>query len=146
MRGINHTQKNVTRALEELGAALGISEQDFDGKLKIEGKDPVVASNHHIGDSTSVLLALFGMELAGIWKQRTGSSQDIEVNVHDAICNLAAVLYAKHNGVTIPFDDAGLVETTEFFRCKDGRWVFIGCSLPVGVSGAGLAGDERSIR
>ena len=33
-------------------------------------------------------------------------------------------------GVTIPFDDAGLVETTDFFRCRDGRWVFNVCSLP----------------
>jgi crotonobetainyl-CoA:carnitine CoA-transferase CaiB-like acyl-CoA transferase len=130
MRQVGETQKTITVALNELSAELGISEADFGGKLKIEGKDPVVASKHHIGDSTSVLLALFGMELAAIWKLRAGRSQDIKVNVHNAICNLAAVLYAKHNGVTIPFDDAGLVETTEFFRCKDGRWVFIVCSLP----------------
>ena len=38
--------------------------------------------------------------------------------------------YAKQNGVTISFDDTGLVETTDFFRCKDGRWVLIVCSLP----------------
>lgn len=48
--------------LEELGAKLGISEIDFGGKLKIGCKDPVVASKHRIGDVTSVLLALFGME------------------------------------------------------------------------------------
>lgn len=130
MRTMNNSQKTITSALEELGAELGVSEADFGGKLKIEGKDPVVASKHHIGESTSVLLALFGMELAAIWKQRTGNSQDVKVNVHNAVCNLAAVLYAKHNGVTIPFDDIGLVETTDFFRCKDGRWVFIVCSLP----------------
>ena len=130
MRTMNNSQKTITSALEELGAELGVAEADFGGKLKIEGKDPVVASKHHIGESTSVLLALFGMELAAIWKQRTGNSQHVKVNVHNAVCNLAAVLYAKHNGVTIPFDDIGLVETTDFFRCKDGRWVFIVCSLP----------------
>ena len=67
-----------------LGAALGISEADFGGKLNIEGKDPVVASRHHIGESTAVLLALLGMELAAIWKQRTGRSQDVKVNVRNA--------------------------------------------------------------
>ena len=127
---MNNSQKTITSALEELGAELGISEADFGGKVKIEGKDPVVASRHHIGDSTAVLLALFGMELAAIWKQRTGRSQDVKVNVRNAVCNLAAMLYAKQNGVTVPFDDVGLVETTDYFRCKDGRWVFIVCSLP----------------
>ena len=73
---MNNPPKTITSALEELSAALCISEADFGGKVTIEGKDPVVASRHHIGDSTSVLLALFGMELAAIWKQRTGRSQD----------------------------------------------------------------------
>ena len=122
--------KTVTSALAELCAELGISEDDFGGKLKSEGKDPVVASRHHLGESMSVLLGLFGMELAAIWKQRTGKSQDVRVNVRNALCNLAAIFYAKHNGVTIPFDDIGLEQTTDFFRCKDGRWVYIVCSLP----------------
>ena len=41
---MNNSQKTITSALEELGAELGISEADFGGSLKIEGKDPVVAS------------------------------------------------------------------------------------------------------
>jgi|GEM_PF-6803289 len=44
MRDMNVSKKTITSALEELGAELGISETDFDGKVKIEGKDPVVAS------------------------------------------------------------------------------------------------------
>ncbi len=94
---MNSSQKTITSALEELCAELGISEADFGGRLKIEGKDPVVASKHHIGDSTSVLLALFGMELAAIWKQRTGRSQDVKVKVRNAVCNLAAIFYSRHN-------------------------------------------------
>ncbi len=41
---MNNSQKTITSALEELGAELGISEADIGGKVKIEGKDPVVAS------------------------------------------------------------------------------------------------------
>lgn len=130
MNTINNTPKTLTSALKELSTELGISEADFGGKLTIEGKDPIVASRHHLGESTAVLLALFGMELAAIWKQRTGKSQDIRVNVNNALCNLAAIFYARHNGVTIPFEDVGLEQTTDFFRCKDGRWVYIVCSLP----------------
>ncbi len=38
MRNMNNSQKTIASAL---GAELGISEADFGGKLKIEGKDPV---------------------------------------------------------------------------------------------------------
>ena len=44
MRDMNVSRKTITSALEELGAELGISEADFDGKVKSESKDPVVAS------------------------------------------------------------------------------------------------------
>lgn len=44
MRNMNNSQQAITSTLEEPGAELGISEADFDGKVKIEGKDPVVAS------------------------------------------------------------------------------------------------------
>ena len=44
MRDMNVSKKTITGALEQLGAELGISEADFGGKVKIEGKDPVVAS------------------------------------------------------------------------------------------------------
>ncbi len=122
--------RTTRSALKELSEELGISETDMGGKVTFEGKDPFVASKHHLGESMATLLALFGMELAAIWKQRTGKGQDVKVNVRNAMCNLAAIMYAKQNGVTPPYDDAGMVETTDFFRCKDGRWVFIVCSLP----------------
>lgn len=82
---MNNSQKTITSALEVLSAELGISEVDFGGTLTIEGKDPIVASRHHIGESTAVLLGLFAMELAAIWKQRTGRSQDVKVNVHGRV-------------------------------------------------------------
>jgi crotonobetainyl-CoA:carnitine CoA-transferase CaiB-like acyl-CoA transferase len=135
MRG-NKTEKipvefrTTESALLELSEELGISESDMDGNVTFEGKDPLVASKHHLGDSTATLLALFGMELAAIWKHRTGKGQDVKVHARNAICNLAAMLYATQNGMPIFYDDFGMVETTDFFRCKDGRWVFIVCSLP----------------
>jgi crotonobetainyl-CoA:carnitine CoA-transferase CaiB-like acyl-CoA transferase len=94
--------RTTASALLELSEELGISEADMGGKVTIEGKDPLVASKHHLGDSTATLLALLGMELAAIWKDRTGKGQDVKVNLRNAICNLAAFLYAKQNGVHPP--------------------------------------------
>ncbi len=54
MRTTKHS-KTIASALEELGAELGISEADFGGRLKIEGKYPVAASKHHLGESRAGL-------------------------------------------------------------------------------------------
>ena len=44
MRDMNVSKKTITGTIEELSAELGISGADVGGKVKIEGKDPVVAS------------------------------------------------------------------------------------------------------
>lgn len=38
MRNMNHSQQTITSAIEELGAEIGISEADFDGKVKTRAK------------------------------------------------------------------------------------------------------------
>lgn len=43
---------------------------------------------------------------------------------------LAAIYYAKQHGLQAPYGDDGLVQTTDFFRCRDARWVYIVCSIP----------------
>ena len=48
---MNHPQNTIINAIAEPGAELGTSEADFCGKVKIEGKDPVIASRHHHGKS-----------------------------------------------------------------------------------------------
>ncbi|MBX9943502.1 MAG: CoA transferase [Reyranella sp.] len=116
--------------LIELLQLLGVSEADTGGKVTIEGNDPVVASRHHIGEATAVLLAAFGIEMAALWKMRTGRGQDVHVKVRNAVCQLAAFFYARQNGLRPPYEDPAMAETTDFFRCKDGRWVYIVCSIP----------------
>lgn len=66
MSTTNNSPKTI--AIAELSGEFGISEADPGGKLKIQGKDPIVVSKHRPGDSTSVPLALLGMKLAAIWK------------------------------------------------------------------------------
>jgi hypothetical protein len=45
MRNMTNSPTTIASALKDLGAELGIAEADFGGRLKIEGKDPVVASS-----------------------------------------------------------------------------------------------------
>src|SRR5512139_889092 len=39
---MSHPQNTITNALAEPGAMLGVSEADVGGKVKIEGKDPII--------------------------------------------------------------------------------------------------------
>ena len=48
---MSHPQNTITNALAEPGAMLGVSEADVFGNAKIEGKDPIIASRHHLGES-----------------------------------------------------------------------------------------------
>ncbi len=117
-------------ALDELLGLLNFSESDMGGAIRIEGQDPVFASRHHIGEATAVLLATLGTEIAAVWKMRSGQGQDVLGNVRKAVCQLAAIYYAKQQGCQAPYEDDGMVQTTDFFRCGDGRWVYIVCSIP----------------
>lgn len=65
--------RTMQTALDELYALLGLSESDVGGEITTEGRDPVVASPHHIGEATAVLLAAFGAEVAALWKLRGGA-------------------------------------------------------------------------
>jgi len=60
----------------------------------------------------AVLLATFGAELAALWRLRSGLGQNIRVDVDKAVCQLAAIYYAKQQGVQPLYEDDGLGETT----------------------------------
>jgi crotonobetainyl-CoA:carnitine CoA-transferase CaiB-like acyl-CoA transferase len=124
------TNLKKEEALVELMDQLGLSLEDFGGKHNWTGGDPYIYSKHHIGDATSVLLSLFGMEIAAIWKARTGETEDVTVKVENSIPELGAIFYHAQNGYPVGYEDQGEVQTTDYFKCKDGRWVYIVCSVP----------------
>lgn len=79
-RLVSEAKQTVRGALAESAAELGTSDPGFGGNGKIDRRDPVVASGRHVGESTSVLPAVLGMEPAATWERRTGKSRDIDPN------------------------------------------------------------------
>ncbi|MCY9854141.1 CoA transferase [Vibrio mediterranei] len=122
--------KNIQNQITQISKTLSLSEDTFLGKLTVEGQDPVLRSPHYIGESTATLLALFGMELSATWYKRTGAVENVSVDVTNAVTQLGSIFFNRQNGTTIEYEDKGLVGTTDFFKCKDGRWVYIVCSTP----------------
>ena len=74
---MSHAQKTTTGVIGERGARPGISAAEFGGELKLRGKAPVLPSSHHLGDPTSVLLALFGMGLEPRFSAEPGGASKL---------------------------------------------------------------------
>lgn len=118
--------------LEELYRELGVSPNDFAGKVLIEGQDPLTPSPHRIGDAAAATLAAVGTEASLLWQERGGAEQDLTVSVSDAIDQLMAVFFSNVNGVPSHtlFEDRKVLENNTFYRAKDGRYIFIVFSYP----------------
>ncbi|WP_049537986.1 CoA transferase [Vibrio harveyi] len=129
LKGKKMTAK-IHNQIKKISNTLSITQDSFLGELFVRGQDPVLHSPHYIGESTATLLALFGMELSAAWYKRTGLIEDVSVDVNKAVIQLGSIFFNRQNGTTIEYEDKGLVGTTDFFKCKDNRWVYIVCSTP----------------
>jgi crotonobetainyl-CoA:carnitine CoA-transferase CaiB-like acyl-CoA transferase len=100
--------------------------------VQIHGNDPVVPSPHRLGDAAATALAALGTSMAALWQQRTGMKEAIETSVAMAIPQLMAVFMTTLNGVPIRrlLEDPKLLSTSNFYRAKGGRYVFLLNSYP----------------
>ncbi|OAA55122.1 CoA-transferase family III domain protein [Cordyceps fumosorosea ARSEF 2679] len=113
----------------DLLSQLGI-EPSWD--VQIHGNDPIVPSPHRLGDAAATALAALGTSMAALWQQRTGVKEAIGVSVATAIPQLMAVFMTTINGVSTHrlFEDPKLLSTSNFYRAKDDRFVFLLNSYP----------------
>lgn len=114
--------------LNSLLKNLGRTKEEFKGKITMKGQDPIVPSVHRIGEGAMVALAALGVEASSIYKERTnGEFDDIEVNIDDSINQLMAAFLTDVNGVGIKqlTEDENLLENSDFYKAKDGRFVFL---------------------
>lgn len=100
--------------------------------VQIHGNDPVVPSPHRLGDAAATALAALGTSMAALWQQRTGVKEAIETSVSMGIPQLMAVFMTTLNDVPIHrlLEDPKLLSTSDFYRAKDDRFVFLLNSYP----------------
>lgn len=109
---------------EDLLAQLGITQSSA---FEILGEDPVVPSPHRLGDASAAALAALGVVVANLWQHRTELEETIQTSVSTAIPQLMAIFMTTVNDVSISrlFEDPKLLGTSDFYRTKDGRFVFL---------------------
>ena len=112
---------------EQLLNSVGACSGESGGRLSFYGKDPIVPSVVPFASMAAVGLAAKSIQVAAIWRMRTGQGQDIHVDVRKALRRYGGFYDRKWETVNgylggaysdpdSPFEEAS-------YETKDGRWV-----------------------
>ncbi|QDQ28165.1 acyl-CoA hydratase [Chitinimonas arctica] len=122
-----YSQGELT-ALAALVGQLGLTEY-FGGEASLWGADPILRSPHRLGEAISNLLLLDGIAASAIWQYRTGQTNDLDLNILDAIHHLHPThfLWQADHHLNLGAED---VPTNGMYQCRDGRFIMIEAGPP----------------
>src|ERR1700687_1171173 len=75
----------AVRGLELLLREIGLAADGFGGNLTFAGEEPLTPSRHRIGAANGAAIAAMAVGVATLWKMRSGTSQDIRVDLQRAV-------------------------------------------------------------
>lgn len=111
---------------EAMLGSIGASSSESGGTLSFYGADPIVPSVVRFGAMSAVSLAAKSLQIASIWKMRTGEGQDIHVDVRKALRRFSPfidgrweLLNGYPGGMYSNLDDA---VAGQIYQSKDGRF------------------------
>jgi len=118
---------DITAALAELLAGLGLAATDSGGDIVFEGADPVVPSPLRLGAASALALVAKSVAVAGLHRQRGGPGQDIAMDLRVAPHRLCP--FYDHRWELLNGYPAGAPANPSpafgfsFYRTRDDRWV-----------------------
>ncbi|WP_413990029.1 CoA transferase [Labrys okinawensis] len=115
-------------ALAALAGQLGLLPH-FTGEAILHGSDPVIRSPHRLGEASGIAQLLIGIAGAAVWRQRTGQSTDIAVDILDALHFLHPTHFVQQQGRSINVG-AENVDVNDLFLCRDGRYIMLEAGPP----------------
>lgn len=120
---LNNVTDNILR---EAGMGIG----DSGGKVTFAGKDPVRKTVVKVAGATAAVLAANAVAEAAIWKERTGESQDIHVDLRKAWIEQSpwqvdAAPYTLINGTCKTFNINVVGIQNPLLPTRDGRFMTI---------------------
>ncbi|GHF76487.1 CoA transferase [Kitasatospora xanthocidica] len=123
------TGEMVSRLLHTLGdpdPARGAED------ITVVGADPLVPSVHRLADAMSAAIGVFGRQTAALGEQRGHPHQRVRVRAGAAIDQLMATYHTTLSGRPLGalLDDPTLLGNNDFYRARDGRWIFIITTYP----------------
>ncbi|MGW2224257.1 CoA transferase [Streptomyces formicae] len=100
--------------------------------ITVVGADPLVPSVHRLADAMSAAIGVFGRQTAAVGEQRGHPRQRVQVRAGAAIDQLMATHHTTLSGRPLGalLDDPTLLGNNDFYRARDGRWIFIITTYP----------------
>jgi CoA-transferase family III len=117
------------KSLNEVLADVGMSAGDSGGKLTFYGQDPILPTPFRFGAMAAIGLAARSVAVAALWKQQTGESQDISVDVRKGLRRFCGFFEGKWETINgrppSAWDFAGtpFLKLPLFHETRDGRHV-----------------------
>jgi crotonobetainyl-CoA:carnitine CoA-transferase CaiB-like acyl-CoA transferase len=107
------------------------------GEVTVHGRDPFHPTPFRVGETTAAVLAAVGVAANDIWAARTGRRQSVTLDVRHAAATVRTVDYTQAPDaggvfahVPIPQAMAHMLEVTQPWRTRDGRWFLPHLNLP----------------
>ena len=105
--------------------------------MAFSGSDPSIPCPFPVGEAAAAVLGAIGAEAAVLWAARTGSIQDVEVDVGRAAASLLSLWLARLDGQSLsPVPASGNPTdmsddpVVALHRAGDGRWVHLHGAFP----------------
>ena len=91
------------------------------------GADPVLPTPFRIGAAGAAALAATGLAAADLWELRSGSRQQVSVDLRQAVASLRSGHYMQINGAPISTDRNPVMGV---YPAKNGRWSYVHANFP----------------
>ena len=79
---------SIDKAFAEFMHSIGGTPQDSGGSVTFTGSDPILRSHFRIGTAMALPAMAAAVGAAAIWRERTGQSQDLRVDLRESVYNV----------------------------------------------------------
>ena len=138
MTGLSILRGAMERSAIERAAALAALKLAPETDVIVDGNDPVLASQFHLGEGAATALALVGQEVDRIWQAQGGRPQSISVDVRHAAASLHSFMMLRLKEGMPALDTRPNRQVMGVWPCRDGRHIFLHSSF---TDGAGILAE-----
>ena len=134
-------------ALRTILSAAGLPEDRARSVEITGGTDPILPTPFKIGQTSAAALTATGLAVSDLWALRTGSSQDVAVDLRQATASLRSGHYMLMDGKKVSTDRNAVMGV---YPAKNGRWSYVHANFPNHRAAAlgvlGCAEDKNEVR
>ncbi len=111
------------------------------------GADPVLPTPFRIGAAGAAALAATGLAAADLWELRSGTRQQVSVDLRQAVASLRSGHYMQINGAPISTERNTVMGV---YPAKNGRWSYVHANFPnhraAALSVLGVPEEKEAVR